>query len=383
MKTEKKFYDFAFVLGGLPYISYPTGGDNVVFQLCKGLKSNGYSVGLIVIKNPLSYLSGKNFDKKLKVDGLKDSMLRKILFNRVSYKVGSRILLKRVGVDYDFSILDGIDIFFFRSPNKIKKIGIKRIIATHWSTAKFTSDYVNENIDVEGYYLAQHSEDDISFSGKFHKYAADTYNLKNLRKIVTNKGMLKRFEIDYPLLFNVGIDSIFLNKTMNDKENIILFPLRNGEHKGANYMLESVEELHNTLHEWKFSAFGNYNDPIPQYIDFHHRAKTSDLVTLYAKSKIFVLPSLVEGFSLVVLEAMKSGCAVVSTNCGGVDEYGIEGENILFVPIKDSKSITKAVLNLIKDEQLLNGLSDKGAITAEKYSYYNMCKEFISLFKES
>ncbi len=383
MNTEKKFYDFAFVLGGLPYISYPTGGDNVVFQLCKGLKLKGYSVVLIVIKNPLFYLSVNKFDKKLTVNGLKNSMMKKILFNKVFYKVGSGIMLKRVGVDYDFSILDGVDFFFFKTPDKIKKIGIKRIIATHWSTAKFTSDYVNENHDTKGFYLAQHSEDDISFSGKFYKYAAETYNLKNLRKIVTNKGMLKRFEIDYPLLFNVGIDSIFFKKSIDDKEDTILFPLRNGEHKGAKYILEAVEELHNTLPEWKFSAFGNYDGQIPKYIDFHYRAKTSDLVTLYAKSKIFVLPSLVEGFSLVVLEAMKSGCAVVSTNCGGVDEYGIDGENILFVPIKDSKTITKAVLNLIKNEQLLNGLSKNGIITAEKYSYENMYNGFISLFKES
>ncbi len=383
MKTGKKFYDFVFVLGGLPYISYPTGGDNVVFQLCKGLKSNGYSVGLIVIKNPLSYLSGKNFDKKLKVDGLKDSMLRKILFNRLSYKIGSGILLKRVGVDYDFSILDGIDIFFFRSPNKITKIGIKRIIATHWSTAKFTSDYINTHNSTVGYYLVQNREDDPAFSGKLNRYAANTYNLKTLRKIVINKDTYKIFENENPLLFNVGIDCHIFTYKPNLKEKLIMFPLRKNESKGAKYVLESVEELHNTLQDWKFSAFGNYSEPIPQYIDFHYRAKTSDLITLYAKSKIFILPSLVEGFPLTVLEAMSSGCSVVSTNCGGVDEYGIDGENILFVPIKDSKSITKVVLNLIENEQLLNGLSAKGAITAEKYSYDNMCKEFISLFKES
>lgn len=100
---------------------------------------------------------------------------------------------------------------------------------------------------------------------------------------------------------------------------------------------------------------------------------------MYAKSKIFILPSLVEGFSLTVLEAMASGCAVISTNCGGTDEYIVDGENALFVPIKDSISIEKKVLALSLDENLTNKLAKNGQITAKKYSYDNMYKQFINL----
>ena len=100
---------------------------------------------------------------------------------------------------------------------------------------------------------------------------------------------------------------------------------------------------------------------------------------MYAKSKIFILPSLVEGFSLTVLEAMASGCAVISTNCGGTDEYIVDEENALFVPIKDSISIEKKVLALSSDENLINKLAKNGQITAKKYSYDNMYKQFINL----
>lgn len=101
---------------------------------------------------------------------------------------------------------------------------------------------------------------------------------------------------------------------------------------------------------------------------------------MYAESKIFVLPSLVEGFPLTVLEAMSSHCAVISTNCGGTDEYIVDGKNALFVPIKDSIGLEKKILDLSADEQLIEKLAKNGQITAKRYSYESMYKQFIQLF---
>lgn len=380
MKTAKT-YDFAFFVGGLPYTSYPSGGENVIFQLCYRLKLQGYKVALIVIKNWQGYLYKIKGDKKiLKVTARKHPYIRRVLSTEIFNTLGGEVLRKLNHIDYDFTILNNIDIYFLKSPNTVQNIHVKRAIAAGWGTADFTGEFVSKN-SAEGYYLVQNSEDDHSFSGALNNYAADTYKLKNLKKIVINHGMYKRFENEKPLLFNVGIDYTLFNKQSNGKENIILFPLRGSESKGAKYVLEAAENLHKELSGWKFSAFGDYTLSIPDYIDFHPRVNTNELINLYEKSAVFILPSLVEGFSLTVLEAMASGCAVISTDCGGVDEYGINNKNILFVPIKNSKAIESAALNLIKDEQLLKKLSANAIITAEKYSYENMYKGFISIFK--
>jgi glycosyltransferase involved in cell wall biosynthesis len=49
------------------------------------------------------------------------------------------------------------------------------------------------------------------------------------------------------------------------------------------------------------------------------------LVRFYQRLGVFVIPSLQEGLGIVGLEAMACGCPVVSTRCGGPEEYVIEG----------------------------------------------------------
>ena len=376
---DKKDYDFVFIVGGLPYTSYPSGGENIIFQLCSRLKSDGCKVGIVVIKNPREYLySIKKDPKILSVFPGKHPKIRSVISSAAFNKLGGG-LRKISKVDYDFKILKGVDILFINAPKDIK-VKVKRIIATAWSTADFTSEYVRSHSEAKGYYLVQNSEDNLNFSGELNKYAAETYDIKNLRKLVINNGMYERFRSESPLLFNVGIDynEFYYN---GPKEKSIMFPLRTNGSKGAQYILDAVNKLQTELKAWKFVAFGDYpQGKVPGYIEFHYKASTASLKKMYAESKIFVLPSLVEGFPLTVLEAMSSHCAVISTDCGGTNEYIVDGENALFVPIKDSVGLEKKVLDLSADEQSIEKLAENGQITAKRYSYENMYKQFIRLF---
>ena len=377
---NEKPYDFVFVMSRFPYTLYPSGGENIIFQLCSRLKLDGYKVGIIVIKDHSRYLySIKKDPKILSVSFSKHPQIRKLIFNTTFNKLFRAILRKANKIDYNFKILKGVDINFIEKPNEIK-FKIKRIIATAWGTADFTSEYVNSNSSTTGYYFIQNSEDEPSYSGELNKHATETYNLKNLKKIVINKGLYKRFEGDNPLLFNVGID---YNEFYYDgpKKNIIMFPLRIGESKGAVYILNAISRLYAEVKDYQFIAFGDYPpDKVPKYIEFHHKATTSNLKKMFSESKIFVLPSLVEGFSLTVLEAMAAKCAVISTDCGGTNEYIIDKENALLTPIKDSISLEKSILKLSKNEELTKKLAENGQITVKNYSYDNMYIQFIKLF---
>ena len=47
---------------------------------------------------------------------------------------------------------------------------------------------------------------------------------------------------------------------------------------------------------------------------------TNDLVALYNCATVFVMPSVYEGFGLPILEAMQSGCPVITTKGGSLAE---------------------------------------------------------------
>jgi glycosyltransferase involved in cell wall biosynthesis len=65
---------------------------------------------------------------------------------------------------------------------------------------------------------------------------------------------------------------------------------------------------------------------------------------------IFVLPSLGEGISNTVLEAMASGLPVIATAVGGNVELVEEGFNGSLIPVGDYRALSKALVVLFNDD---------------------------------
>jgi glycosyltransferase involved in cell wall biosynthesis len=75
-----------------------------------------------------------------------------------------------------------------------------------------------------------------------------------------------------------------------------------------------------------------------------------DVPALLERSGLFVLPSLSEGVSLTLLEAMASGVAIVATRVGGNPEVVADGETGLLVPPRDPGALAAAILHLRRDD---------------------------------
>ena len=76
------------------------------------------------------------------------------------------------------------------------------------------------------------------------------------------------------------------------------------------------------------------------------RDEVAELLRLF---DLFVLPSLGEGISNTILEAMATGLPVVATEVGGNPELVIPGENGLLVPSADADALAQALLALLRD----------------------------------
>ena len=73
----------------------------------------------------------------------------------------------------------------------------------------------------------------------------------------------------------------------------------------------------------------------------------SETDRLLAAADLFVLPSLWEGFGLVLLEAMNAGLPVVGTRRGAIPEVVRDGETGLLVPPKDPEALATALIRLL------------------------------------
>ncbi len=80
---------------------------------------------------------------------------------------------------------------------------------------------------------------------------------------------------------------------------------------------------------------------------------------------VFVLPSLVEGLPLALLEAMYAGKAVVATSVGGVPEVVRSGENGLLVSPGSDTELADAIATLARSAELRNRLGAAARETIE------------------
>lgn len=78
-----------------------------------------------------------------------------------------------------------------------------------------------------------------------------------------------------------------------------------------------------------------------------------DISELLRGFDVFVLPSLAEGISNTILEAMASGLAVVATNVGGNPELVVDGETGALVPRADARALAQALKRYAEDPALL------------------------------
>ncbi len=86
----------------------------------------------------------------------------------------------------------------------------------------------------------------------------------------------------------------------------------------------------------------------------------NDVPEIISASDLFVLPSINEGFGVVLLEAMAMKCPIVATNVGGIPEVVMDGETGILVPPRDPVQLAGAIIKLIKDSTLARQLAESG-----------------------
>lgn len=108
-----------------------------------------------------------------------------------------------------------------------------------------------------------------------------------------------------------------------------------------------------------------------------------DIAKILAMLDVFVLPSLSEGLSMAILEAMIAGKAVVATAVGGNPELVLDGETGFLVPPRDSRMLAAKLITLLTDRQQAASFAEKSKRRAEEqFSLRIMVSSYQSLYDE-
>ena len=180
----------------------------------------------------------------------------------------------------------------------------------------------------------------------------------------------------YPEHFNKARGGEFRRKhSIGDEDKIVLFTGRKAEGKGLRLLLSAMKrvwEVHNDVKlvlagsatEFSRRVIGSEIARFPEKIKSNivnvDNFEESEKDSLYTDCDIFVLPSMVESFGIVFLEAWIHGKPVIGCRTGPVASVITEGQDGLLVRYGDVEGLAEAIMRLLNDADLRNKLGSKG-----------------------
>ncbi len=103
--------------------------------------------------------------------------------------------------------------------------------------------------------------------------------------------------------------------------------------------------------------------------------KQEDLPAFYRQAEMYILPTLYEGFGLMVLEAMASGAPTAVSKSSSLLEVG--GHAVLYFNPYDTEEMTRVMGKIMRNPEFRHRLSEKGKERAKKFSWKKFAENFI------
>lgn len=141
--------------------------------------------------------------------------------------------------------------------------------------------------------------------------------------------------------------------------------------KGLLYLIESLNKLSiNRKYSYKCHIVGKVleeaykkemDNKIKEYnlsdnIVFHGRLDDEQLDKIYAESDIFVFPSMLEGYGMVLLEAMSYSLPIIAFDNSAMPYTVKTGETGILVENKNIESFYSAIVKLIEDKDYYSNI---------------------------
>lgn len=239
-------------------------------------------------------------------------------------------------------------------------------------------------------YSVRNSEKIVTISQSSKNDIIKEYKTTREKVAVVYPGIKQEDSIKYK-----GVSMEELQKKYNIGKKYILFVGTLQPRKNVTRLVEAfskIQELESKNQDLDLVIIGKkgwlYEEILaaPQKFGVEDRVKfldfvgDDDLPSFYKNAQLYVLPSLYEGFGLPVLEAMKYGCPVATSNISSLPEAG--GDAALYFDPENVDDIAKTIQKVLGDEKLQKSMVQKGQEQIKKFSWEKAGKEVLDVLKE-
>ncbi|MFH2058583.1 MAG: glycosyltransferase family 1 protein [Pseudomonadota bacterium] len=209
----------------------------------------------------------------------------------------------------------------------------------------------------------------------------------------TKKDLMSLFKIDSDKIDVVylGASKRFKTNKETKRQDFILGVSTIEPRKNFKRLIDAyimLKEKHNIVEKlyivgkegWFFNNIINIPEKFKNDIVFKGYVSNDQLIALYQSAKVFVYPSLYEGFGLPVLEAMACGCPVITSNVSSLPEVG--GDAVLYVNPEDKVQLSQKIYEVILDDVLQEKMSQDGIKQAARFTWEKCAENTIKVYEK-
>lgn len=219
--------------------------------------------------------------------------------------------------------------------------------------------------------ISDSSKDDImkEYRVPEAKISVVPVGIKEIKeKNMTKKELVEKYKLQNPYILYVG--------TLQPRKNLVR-------------LVEAFSKLKEDKTElvivgkkgWQFeeilSAPEKYG--VTDRVHFLQNVANVELPAFYEHAECFILPSLYEGFGLPVLEAMKYGCPVLTSDISSLPEAG-GGAAEYFNP-KSVDDITRTLEKVLSNKELREKMIKRGKEHIKNFSWEKSAEEVLKVFE--
>jgi glycosyltransferase involved in cell wall biosynthesis len=221
----------------------------------------------------------------------------------------------------------------------------KRDILRYFKVPDAKIDVIYNAID-ERFGQAAHEEEiarvreRYQLDGPFVLYAGNIKPHKNLERLIEAFHLIRRGPLEHVKLLIIGDE------------------------------ISKYATLRRAVHQHK----------LHKHVRFFGFVPDETLAALYRLARVFVFPSLYEGFGLPPLEAMASGTPVVTSNVSSLPE--VVGDAALLIDPYEPESIADAMRRVLTDERLREDLRARGLARAREFSWERSVRRVREIYEE-
>ena len=364
-----------------------------VHEHAKALRKLGYNVIVFALLNWFPFINifkknrSKHYKEKIGIHTIDDVTViykkrlsfsnffneSKINLNGISYYLTIKRQIKKIIKNNDVLFIDA---HMFQVEGYVatlihKRFGCKTTVTCHGTSLMKATEYKKSK------YIVSRVMSKVD-------YAICVSNLLEFK--------LKKIGFDNTKVIYNGINLYPINDEKKNREITILTVATLIKRKNIDLIIKAFKEVSKKFEDIKLTVVGDgvEREKLEKYVkeldiqtkvEFTGQMKNSEVHEIMQKSKIFLLPSVNEGFGIVYPEAMHNGCITIGTKNEGIDGFIVDGVNGFLVK-PELDDIENKLSYVLENENKLNDIIEQAKKDAKSLTWENNARAYSELFEE-